>query len=65
MVLCEYMYARKARTEMELLSMQWTHHRNVSVVLITKNLYPRGVTRQDHRFKYDILCINEEFVDVS
>ena len=47
--------------QMELLLTQGTHHKCVSVILITQNLYPRRETRQDHSFKYVVLGIDEEF----
>ena len=47
--------------QMELLFTQGTHHKCVSVILITQNLYPRRETRQDHSFKYVVLDIDEEF----
>ena len=46
--------------EMELLFTQGTHHRCVSVILITQNLYPGG-NCQDHRFKYVVHDIDEKF----
>ena len=47
--------------QMELLFTQGTHHKCVSVILITQNLYPRRETRQDHSFKYVVLDNDEEF----